>query len=171
MFENILVAVDGSPHANKALQLSIDLIKLYDCNLTIAHVVTGTQQHDLRHLTEVEHLLKQEDLGLIKSLDPEIPGILEDLRTNQYLEKVAEAWGQKVLHDAEYLLKTQGVEKYQTRLLDGNPAEALLDFVTSEAIDLVVIGSRGYGPIRAAFLGSISSKLNQLVSCTCITVK
>jgi nucleotide-binding universal stress UspA family protein len=43
------------------------------------------------------------------------------------------------------------------RLLDGN-AELLLASESSE-LDLLVVGSRGYGPLRAALLGSVSSAL------------
>jgi nucleotide-binding universal stress UspA family protein len=39
MFERILVAVDGSPFADRALSYAVDLAKKYASNLIILHVV------------------------------------------------------------------------------------------------------------------------------------
>jgi nucleotide-binding universal stress UspA family protein len=42
-------------------------------------------------------------------------------------------------------------------LLDGDPRELLTR--ESSGLDLLVVGSRGYGPLRAVLLGSVSSAL------------
>jgi len=49
------------------------------------------------------------------------------------------------------------------RLLDGDPADALIG--ESEALDLLVAGSRGYGPVRAVLLGSVSRALVRDAAC------
>ncbi|NOJ27235.1 MAG: hypothetical protein DA330_04400 [Nitrososphaera sp.] len=38
MFKNILVAVDGSKHSDKAFEMAIDLAQKYESNLFIIHV-------------------------------------------------------------------------------------------------------------------------------------
>ncbi|HVD56708.1 MAG TPA: universal stress protein [Thermoleophilaceae bacterium] len=45
----------------------------------------------------------------------------------------------------------------EARLLDGDPRELLAR--ESGELDLLVVGSRGYGPWRAVLLGSVSSPL------------
>ncbi len=45
----------------------------------------------------------------------------------------------------------------------GDPARALLD--AARAIDLLVVGSRGYGPVRHALLGSVSAEVMRHASC------
>ena len=39
------------------------------------------------------------------------------------------------------------------------------------SIDLVVIGSRGYGDIKSLFLGSVSHKVVESCACPCLVVK
>jgi nucleotide-binding universal stress UspA family protein len=51
----------------------------------------------------------------------------------------------------------------EARLLDGDPAEALV--AESEALDLLVAGSRGYGPVRSVLLGSVSRALVRGAAC------
>ncbi len=41
-------------------------------------------------------------------------------------------------------------------LIEGDPAEVLCD--QSRELDLLVVGSRGYGPLRRVFLGGVASK-------------
>ncbi|HJT10056.1 MAG TPA: universal stress protein [Candidatus Nitrosotalea sp.] len=33
----------------------------------------------------------------------------------------------------------------------------MIDYIRDQAVDLVVIGSRGFGPVKEAFLGSVST--------------
>jgi nucleotide-binding universal stress UspA family protein len=51
------------------------------------------------------------------------------------------------------------------RVLEGAPAEALLDLCEREAIDLVAAGRRGLSAWRELLLGGVSEKLAQLAPC------
>ena len=59
-------------------------------------------------------------------------------------------------------------QSVETRLLDGNPAAALTE--QSEQLDLLVVGSRGYGPVRSVVLGSVSRALAREAACPVIVV-
>lgn len=56
----------------------------------------------------------------------------------------------------------------EAEALVGDPAEVLRDF--SEGLDLLVVGSRGYGPLRAVLLGSVSRRLMTEAHCPVIVV-
>ena len=45
----------------------------------------------------------------------------------------------------------------------GDPAEVLVDL--SQHIDLLVCGSRGYGPVRGVLLGSVSRRIVREAHC------
>jgi len=62
-------------------------------------------------------------------------------------------WGASTLED--------GAE--DTVLAEGDPATVLVD--QADGLDLLVLGSRGYGPIRSALLGAVSSAVIRTAPC------
>ncbi len=59
--------------------------------------------------------------------------------------------------------RVEGVEHVDVRILTGEPVRAIGD-ETRDA-DLLVLGSRGYGPVRRVLLGSVSAKLVRDPAC------
>ena len=54
------------------------------------------------------------------------------------------------------------------RRLEGPPAMTLAE--ASADVDILVVGSRGYGPIRSALLGSVSRALTKSAHCPLVVV-
>jgi nucleotide-binding universal stress UspA family protein len=54
------------------------------------------------------------------------------------------------------------------RLLDGDPAAELVK--GSSELDLLVLGSRGYGPARTVLLGSVSRTLVREGACSVVVL-
>jgi nucleotide-binding universal stress UspA family protein len=52
--------------------------------------------------------------------------------------------------------------------LVGDPAEVIVD--VSDSLDLLVCGSRGYGPVRAVLLGSVSARVTAEAYCPVIVL-
>lgn len=57
----------------------------------------------------------------------------------------------------ERAAEAEAVPHAERRVLHGLPAERLVDLADEEAADLIVVGSRGRGAFKRAFLGSVSS--------------
>jgi nucleotide-binding universal stress UspA family protein len=55
------------------------------------------------------------------------------------------------------------------RRLDGPPAKTLAD-ACADGIDLLVAGSRGYGPVMRVLLGSVSTQLIRIAPCPVLVV-
>lgn len=55
------------------------------------------------------------------------------------------------------------------RLLRGDPAQLLAD-ESAQGVDLLVVGSRGYGPLRRVLLGSVSTALMHSATCPVMVV-
>jgi nucleotide-binding universal stress UspA family protein len=71
------------------------------------------------------------------------------------------------LTEAEASAREGGLE-VTGALLDGDPAHALA--AASVHLDLLVLGSRGYGPLGAVLLGNVSSALVRTASCAVVVV-
>jgi nucleotide-binding universal stress UspA family protein len=69
---------------------------------------------------------------------------------------------EKVL--AEGIAAVGGAVRADGQRLDGRPAAALAA-ACSEDVDLIVVGSRGYGPALRVVLGSVSSELSRTSPC------
>ncbi|XP_024983493.1 uncharacterized protein LOC112519537 isoform X1 [Cynara cardunculus var. scolymus] len=61
--------------------------------------------------------------------------------------------------------------KAETLILEGDPKEMICEVVEQMHIDLLVVGSRGLGTIKSAFLGSISDFCAHHARCPILIVK
>jgi nucleotide-binding universal stress UspA family protein len=126
MFHNILVAVDGSPDAELALTEAIDLAESERTHLTLFTAVS--------QLPATAYLAAGEEVGKV----------VED--AHAYAEATLRRARERVPDDLSV-----------TAVLSEQPIRAaLIGEITNGVYDLVVMGSRGRGAIRAALLGSTS---------------
>ena len=58
-----------------------------------------------------------------------------------------------------------------TEVLEGSPAEAILDVANTRKSDLIVMGSRGLGRLTGLLLGSQSQKVVQHAPCPVLIVR
>lgn len=144
MFSRILVAVDGSAFADRALKYGVDLAKRYSAKLIVVHVV----------------------LRRFYAVTPSEAGVLA---TTVFVKEM-EAEGREIINRADAYVKGEGVD-HECRLLQGVPAEEIVKVADSEKADLIVIGSRGLTEVRAFLLGSISDKISHHAKCPVLIVK
>ncbi len=171
MIETILVATDGSDHADKALDLAGLLAAQLGAKVVLVHVMSpGPVPESLRRMAEVEHLAERAPAGYEQPLASTVRG--GDPRHAEYENfRVHEAIGNQLLDAAERGLRKKGVKSISRRLEDGEPAEAILDAAAGAGVDMIVLGSRGLGSLKKLLVGSVSSKVCQLARCTCVSVK
>jgi nucleotide-binding universal stress UspA family protein len=137
MFKNILVAVDGSKHAERAFEESMDLARS-----TGASVTAVTSFPDIAPWVFVG------GYGAIVPAES-LEGVHEQSRrehTRMLDELIERAGG-----DLE-------VEKV---VVQGSPAEAILKQAETGGHDLIVMGTRGRGELRSLLLGSVSHHVLQ----------
>jgi nucleotide-binding universal stress UspA family protein len=127
MFHSILVAVDGSPDSEAALTQAIDLAESEHTRLTL---MTGLQKP-----------------AAIAYLGIGGATIVE-------LEASARSWAQDVLGRARDRVPSD--LPVTTVLTDRPIRTALIEQINHGAHDLIAMGSRGRGAVRATLLGSVS---------------
>lgn len=143
MFERVLIAVDGSDHAGKALGIGADIAAKYGSEVYLVHT------------PQMETTAVAAGLGVV--------AITDDPQT------VIEA-GKKVLADAEAATANAGAPAKEAFLGDGDPADDILKYADMMDVDLIVMGRRGLGGIASLLLGSISQRVSHGAKCTCLTV-
>ncbi|HJU13682.1 MAG TPA: universal stress protein [Candidatus Nitrosotalea sp.] len=58
--------------------------------------------------------------------------------------------------EAKKLAEKNGIP-FHSRILEGDPGHAIVEYSNTRDIDLIVIGARGLGTFKKIFLGSVSS--------------
>ncbi len=127
--KKILVAVDGSEPSSRALKQAAELAKPFGATLVCCHVTQPV-------------FVPPEPFGF----------------NTVQVEQANREWGEKLLNDAVTGLKAQGIDA-EPRLLLGAPADMLAQEADTADIDLVAVGSRGFGAVGRMLLGSVSSRL------------
>lgn len=72
--------------------------------------------------------------------------------------------------NAEHMLRNGGLET-ETRVLQGNPREALVDVAIDEDVDLIVVGSRDRSAVSRVIEGSVAAHLATHAPCNVLVVK
>ncbi len=143
VFSNILVGVDGSESSKKALQKAIDLAKALNATLHIVSVV------------------KPIELAAIDYIPPED---IEEYEHEQ-IEKI-----KPCLNEAKKLAEENGL-KPKVKILEGDPAEELMDYADDNNCDLIVVGYRGKGGFKRLLLGSTANNLVKYANQSVLVVK
>ncbi len=142
IFQKIVVAVDGSPHAERAIEVAVDLAKHYHAALSIVTVIPAPV--------------------VVTATEPWVPPQLPDAEAKYYHD---------ILEKAKKKAEDLGAPAKKTDILEGHVVEELLTYIEKEVPDLLVIGSRGLSTARRLLLGSVSDALVHHVKCPTIVVK
>lgn len=132
MFTKILMATDGSPYSDKALDAAITIAKAFKAKLYIIHVV-------------------EEDRVAIATSST-VPIVVADI-----VNSMVKA-GEEVLRKAKEKAASAGVDA-ETILERGNAADKIIETADRLGVDLIVVGSRGLRGLARFLLGSVSEKV------------
>lgn len=145
MFKKILVPVDGSEGAWRALEHAVAIGEKFEAELV---VVTVIQPYNNATLLSVPL-----DTKTVQE-------------SNDELEKI----GDKVLQmAAERLTRYQSKVDYCVEV--GHPSERIVALAKKTKAEAIVLGSRGLSGIAEFFLGSVSSKVSQYADVPVLIVK
>lgn len=141
MFKNILVPTDASESAKHALMIALEMAKEYGSRIVLLHIV-----------------FTPEALGYTLANGITVP------------QEEISIYGKEALTATLAGIDTGNVP-IEKKLKPGHPVVAILEEIEIGHFDLVVMGSRGYGPITGSLLGSISQRVLSKATCPVMIVK
>jgi nucleotide-binding universal stress UspA family protein len=147
MKKSIVCGVDGSPDSETALAVAAKLADRLGSRLVLANVVEYAYSP-------------------YATVGPMGPGLAARAPLGDVVgEQMRAAEGL-----LEELAERANVDAADTRVVAGLAAERLADLADEEEAELIVVGSRGRGAFRAAFLGSVSMSLIGVARCPVLVV-
>jgi nucleotide-binding universal stress UspA family protein len=145
----ILVAIDGLPGSEKALEVAVQQAQLKGGRITALAVLNRWGG------TALALLDRSDDLELKQTLER------AKVQSRRRLEDVLEA--------AVNFARSRGMQ-LTTVLREGHPSETILTCAEQEEADLVVLGSHN-GDGRQAWLGGTAEQVSSHAPCTVMLVK
>ena len=146
MSASIVCGVDGSPDSQAALEVAAGLSTRLGLRLVIAHVAEPAY---------IPYAAAAPFGGMVGH-----HAVMEEAQSE---EEAAE----RLL---EHIVVAAGFTDAERRAVVGVPAELLADLADDEDAELIVVGSRGRGAFKSAFLGSVSNSLVGVARCPVLVV-
>ncbi|WP_024326530.1 universal stress protein [Thioalkalivibrio sp. AKL19] len=157
--KTMLVPVDGSANAWRAVEVAADLASKYRARVVLVSVLL--QGEVPPHIRKLSDLPDADDPPLamggaaVGSAVP--PKVLRDI-------------AKKLVDQAHAYFTEMGVADIEHHIEDGSPAKVILQQAEYHDVDMVVMGSRGLGGLQGLLSGSVSHKVQQLARCIVVTV-
>ena len=142
MFKKILVPTDASEYSRRALKTALELARIFNSEVELMFVM---------YIREVYW-------GYNVAYSFLVPP--------EQIEEAGELALEATLKGIDV-----GSIPLKKKKVEGYPARVILEEIKKENIDLVVMGSHGYGPITGSMLGSVSQRVLQKADCPVLIVK
>jgi nucleotide-binding universal stress UspA family protein len=142
----IVCGVDGSPDSSAAVVVAARMAERLGTRLVLAHVAEPV---------------------LTYAYAAPFPGSSPRPREDHETMAAQQEIGTSMLEEAA---GGAGITDAVHRVAVGFPAERLAEIADDEDAELIVVGSRGRGAFKAAFLGSVSNSLVGVARCPVLIV-
>ncbi|MGF9710927.1 universal stress protein [Paenibacillus naphthalenovorans] len=141
MFQRILLATDGSAHADRAAEAAIRLVKeVSHASVTLLHVSTSAPKRSelLKAGFDVKTILLEE--------------------------------AHKVITRTKQRFREEGIV-YKLEVALGDPAAEIVKYAKEGQYELIIVGSRGLNRLKEVLLGSVSHQVAHEAACPVMIVK
>jgi len=172
----ILVAIDGSAYSDSAIDIAVSLAAHSNAAVIVLHTTTAKEvTAEVRKGIEVEYAAELQQRLSSLSFDQPPPDEQRYARTllthsDNIVKVVNTIAGENIIKEAVDKLHTRGVDTVESLLLNGDPAEDIINASEKYQVDTIVMGCRGTGKLRG-LLGSVSQSVAHDARCQVVIVK
>ena len=147
MISTILIAVDGSKHSMKGIDIGSQIAAGVNAKLILLHVVKEEKIPEaMREFAKAEHL---------ELMDVDI----------------RKRGAQHMLAKAVDKVRANGVNEVNIEVEEGPIARMIVRRAEQNGADLIVVGSRGMGDIEGLLRGGVSHRVELLAKCPVLVAK
>lgn len=143
VFQNIVVATDGSPSSQAAAKTAAELAAQLGARVTLIYV-----------FEPIKYALPE---GYVPYTSDQLTDMTEHF--------------EQMLRSAKAEVTAAGAPAVETRLLQGVASDEICEFAKREGADLIVVGTHGRGLIERVLLGSVAEKVVRAASVPVLTVR
>ncbi|RZU43649.1 universal stress protein [Edaphobacter modestus] len=144
MYKNVLIAINDSPAAERALHRAIALAEIDNGDLFVVSIDEGLPVFE----------------SIVWAVSDNLAKILEEDRMNLY---------RHLLDDAQKQAQSHSIHLHST-LAEGKPADSILEAVQQVHADLLVLGISPHFGIGGLILGSTAMELARRARCDVLGV-
>jgi universal stress protein A len=140
--QHVLVPIDFSATADRALEYAIALAQQLQARLTLLHVL---------HLTPLE----------VGEMTPGVAATyLDDLETD----------AQHLLQASLGRVQHAGLQG-ESLLVEGTPTQKIVETASEQGVDLIIMGTHGRTGLAHVFLGSVAEHVIRQVPCPVLVIR
>jgi nucleotide-binding universal stress UspA family protein len=150
MIATILIAVDGSPHSMKAVEVGSQIAAALKAKLVLLNVAKPDKAIEaMRQFAKTEHATDR---------DVDIIDILK-------------RGARQMLEGEAVKARSAGVGNVVSEVEEGPIARTIVARAKHHKVDMIVVGSRGLGDIEGLLRGGVSHRVETLAKCPVLVVK
>lgn len=150
MIATILIAVDGSPHSMKAVEVGSQIAAALKAKLVLLNVAKPDKAIEaMRQFAKTEHATDR---------DVDIIDILK-------------RGARQMLEGEAVKARSAGVGNVVSEVEEGPIARTIVARAKHHKVDMIVVGSRGLGDIEGLLRGGVSHRVETLAKCPVLIVK
>jgi nucleotide-binding universal stress UspA family protein len=150
MIASILIAIDGSAHSMKAVDVDSEIAAPLKAKLVLLNVAKPDKAIEaMRQFAKTEHSTNR---------DADIIDILK-------------RGAEEMLKQAAAKARAAGVEDIKIEVMEGPVARTVVARAKHHNVDMIVVGSRGLGDLEGLLRGGVSHRVETLAKCPVLVVK
>ncbi len=166
MVHRVLVAVDGSPASNAALEIACALADNYEAALGLLTVAApGEIKDDVIAAAQMEGIIPS-DSSFMEVFDSYSSSSIEsgDHRSKS-AALLASLLAEQVVAQAKAFSKDKPFQAIKTFVESGDPAKAILQCAEKNQADIIIMGHDHQGRIESLFKGSVANHVQRDAKC------
>jgi nucleotide-binding universal stress UspA family protein len=150
MIASILIAIDGSAHSMKAVDIGAEIAAPLKAKLVLLNVAKPDKAIEaMRQFARTEHSTDR---------DADIIDILK-------------RGAEEMLKEAASKAQAAGVDQVIVEVMEGPIARTIVARAEKHGVDMIVVGSRGLGDLEGLLRGGVSHRVETLAKCPVLVVK